>query len=251
VKPSRFRGVVLALALLGAWSLHQAGRAGEKAGQPPVPATELSNLIAQDVKVLQEALAKTPLDKKTTRKAKATALMLAAYAELTGSPGLHTEALAALKALDDNDVTKAQQLAAKLPVGKTAGPALKKVNLSKLVNTETLMRQMGGVKVGGFGYEKELEDLGDSKGDLSKEQLSQVGRMADKTAIIALLAKGQVPDQDEDAKKTRKSWLTYSEMMEQSAAALGRAARAGNQAEVRTALGRLNDSCAKCHEIWR
>jgi hypothetical protein len=125
------------------------------------------------------------------------------------------------------------------------------VNLPKLVNTETLMRQMAGAKVGGFGYEKELEDLEDSKGDFSMDQLSRLGTMAFKSAVIAHLARGQVPAEDGDEKKTRKSWLTLSQQMEEMAGALGRAARAGNQGEVRAALGRLNDNCKKCHEIWR
>ncbi len=78
-----------------------------------------------------------------------------------------------------------------------------------------------------------------------------MGSTAHKTALIAHLARGQESAEDAAPQKTRKSWLTYSQQMEKSASALGRAARAGNQAEVRTALGRLNDSCKKCHDIWR
>ncbi len=249
MKPVRIRALVLALALVGVGSFLTGGRAGEKGGKTLVPPAELDKLIAQDTKVLQEALAQDKLDKKTTRKAKATAVMLAAYAELKGAPGLHNAAVAALKALDAGDVSKARQLAAEMPNGK--GGAAEKVNLPKLVNTETLMRQMAGAKVGGFGYEKELEDLEDSKGELPKDQLAKVGTMAYKTAVIAHLAHGQLPADEGDAKKTQKSWLTYSQHMEEAAAALGRAARAGNQSEARSALGRLNASCKSCHEIWR
>jgi hypothetical protein len=246
----RFAALVATLVLFAGWSLPQGGRAGEKAGQSPVPPAELDALIAQDVKVLQEALDKTPPDKKTTRKAKATALMLAAYAELKSDAGLHEAALAVLKGIDA-DPGKAKQLAAALPVGKGAGKSLTKVALPKLVNTETLMRQMAVVKVGGFGYEKMIEDLVEGKGDLSKEQLADVGKMAFKASVIGRLALGQTPDEDEDAKKTKKVWRSSAEQMEQAAAALGRAARAGNQGEVQAALGRLNDSCMKCHEAWR
>jgi hypothetical protein len=253
--------VVLVVTLLGLWSLYQGVRAGEKPDKALVPPAELDRLISQDVKYLQEALAKTPTDKKTLRKAKVTALMLAAYAELKtkeargANPndvaGLHAAALGALQALEANDPEKARRLASTILAAKGAGAAPAKVDLPKLVNTETLMRQFATVKVGGFGYEKVIEDLAEGKDDPTKEQIGEFAKMAYKVAVIGHLAAGQVPKEDEDAKKTRKSWLTFAGQMEQAAAALGRTAQAGNPAEVRAAVVRLNETCTKCHEVWR
>jgi hypothetical protein len=255
----RLSALVMTLALFGFWSLSEGGQAGEKTGKASVPPAALDRLIAQDVKNLQETLAQTPPAKKTVRKAMATALMLAAYAELKVAAGakadevssLHAAALGALEGLDGNDVGKAQKLAATLPGAKGTGAALRKVDLPKLVNTETLMRQFGSVKVGGFGYEKVIEDLAEGQDNPTKEQIGQLGQMAYKVAVIGHLAVGQVPKEDEDEKKTRKSWLSFSQRMEEAAVALGRTAQAGNPAEVRAAVVRLNETCAKCHEVWR
>jgi hypothetical protein len=253
----RFRALVLTLSLLGLWIAYESGWAGGS-GKAMVPTSELDKLIALDVKNIQDALVKTPLDKKTTRKVKALAVMLATYAEMKAAAGgnvqdvaaLHAGALRVLKEVDD-DADKARQTAASL-TNKKAGAMLEKVALPDLVNSETLMRQMASEKVGGFGYEKALEDLADIKGDYSPEQLVQLQRMAYKAAIIGHLSVGQAPDaKDDDEKKTRKNWLMYAEQMKQLAAALGQAAQSGNQAEVHATLIRLNDNCMKCHDIFK
>jgi hypothetical protein len=257
VRVFRF-SVALIVSLVALWSLYQGVRAGEKNGKAPVPPAELDALIAQDVKHLQETLAQTTLPKKAVSKALATALMLAAYAELKASAGaktdavsgLHGSALGTLKALEANDPEKARRLASTILAAKGAG-ATPKADLPKLVNTEKLMRQFGSVKVGGYGYEKLIEDIAEGKDNPTKEQIGELKTVGYKAAVIGHLTVGQAPKEDEDAKKTKKSWLTFSHQMEEAAAALGRVAQAGNPAEVRTAVVRLNQTCAKCHEVWR
>src|SRR5437660_1049990 len=94
---------------LGCWLLVSAGSgtADDPAGKPVLPEPDFMKLATHDIKVIQDALGKGTLDKKTGRKVKAAAFMVAAYAQnqmqaagkAESMAGLRDNALKVLKAV--------------------------------------------------------------------------------------------------------------------------------------------------------
>src|SRR6266545_1585198 len=124
------RGAGAAVLGLGVWWLCSAGSgAGDRAGKL-LPEAEYKRLVTHDAKVIQEALAKGTLDKKGARKVKATAFMIAVYAQATMKSGsnaaglatLRDDALKVVKLVDDGNFKEAADIARNLvPYPKTGG----------------------------------------------------------------------------------------------------------------------------------
>src|SRR5271166_808524 len=122
------RGAGAAVLGLGLWILCSAGSgAGDKGGGKLLPEADYVKLVTHDAKVIQDALAKGALDKKTGRKVKATAFMIAVYAQanMKGAgelAALRDDALKVVKLVEDGNVKEAAAVAAKLvPHPKGAG----------------------------------------------------------------------------------------------------------------------------------
>src|SRR5262249_4802259 len=118
----KFAAVTVALSLVLGTLV--AGGRGQGGGKTVLPEAERNQLIAHDAKVIQDALAKGTIDTKPGRKLKATALMLAAYAQgaLDGARAkematLRDTALKVLQALEDKKVPEAKNLAEALKPG--------------------------------------------------------------------------------------------------------------------------------------
>src|SRR2546426_5482822 len=135
---------------------------------PAVPPAEISRLITQDAKVLQEMLAKGKVDKKGVRKVKGTALVIAAYAQSAMSKEntkematLRDTALKLITAIDADDLTGAKKLADSLSAKPKADPAAKTepVPLHTHIDLELVMRVFSSERLGGYGLENELGDL--------------------------------------------------------------------------------------------
>jgi hypothetical protein len=253
-----------ALAALGlcVWLVAGAGSgtAGNgKAGpwQPILGADEYAKLLKHDTKIIQDVLAKE-VDKKAARKLKAMALMIAAYTQSTKAAKSSKElaavretALQLLKALENDNLADAKKYAAELAAGKGGAPGKEGVlPLQKELKLEDIMHQFTTEESGGFGYEAEFEDLADEKEALKPEQIDQLVLKAYKVATVAQLAEASVPAED-DGKKTRKAWLSFSEEFRKSALGLAEAARGKKDSEVKAALQTLNMSCKKCHDIFQ
>src|SRR5262249_897314 len=102
-------GLGLAILGLGVCLLATSGIAGDEkkaSWEPILPEAEFTKLLKHDVKILDDAL-KGDVDKKVVRKLKATALMLAGYAQGTKGKdakelaGIRDTALQLLKALEN------------------------------------------------------------------------------------------------------------------------------------------------------
>jgi hypothetical protein len=256
----RFAAAAAAL-LLGLGVLAAGGAAQVGDGKVVLAEGERNQLIAHDTKVIQEALAKDTLDPKTTRKLKATALMVAAYAQgALDTPrakemaALRDTALKLLQALENKNVDEAKKLAPALAPALT--PAAKAdpgapVPLHKLLPLELLMRQFSGERVGGYKMEAELEELAESKEALTAAQLEKLLPLANKVVVIGRLARAYDPPKTEEAQQTRKNWERFAEQMETAAAAVATAARARQADAARAAVVRLNDTCTACHKVFR
>jgi hypothetical protein len=221
-----------------------------------LPPDVFERLVTQDAKYIQATLVKNKIDKKTARKVKATALMIAQYAQINmnGSNAkematLRDTALKLLQAVESKNVAEAKKLAEALkPDIPAAAAKTDKVPLSPHLEFEYVMRQFSGERIGGFGLEKELEDLVDIKGPVAGEKQQKVIDIAHKIATIGSLAQIYPPEKDE-GKKTKKAWAVLAKQMREQALALAETARMGK--EVSIAANALSASCTRCHDVFR
>jgi hypothetical protein len=240
-------GLLGAALLLGA----RAGAGGGPAGKAAPPKEELAKLVAQDAQAVRDTLAKkTRLDKRTARKAKAAALMVALYADAAGLPELRANALKVLKLVGEGKGKEAAELAGKLSLDAKGG-AGDPVAWEKQLPFEDVMHQFSGTGLGGFGLEKELEELREGKDALTAEQLERVTLLGYKLAQIARVADAYADERAEGGMKTKDNWLRLSVNFRKASLDLAQAARAKDQAATRTALDRLDTTCTKCHDVFR
>jgi hypothetical protein len=242
---------------LGLWILCGAfSGAGDRGGKL-LPEADYVKLVNHDAKVIQDALAKGTLDKKTGRKVKATAFMIAVYAQanMKGAgdlAALRDDALKVVKLVEDNNLKEAAAIAARLtPHPKGAGGKAAPVALEKQLDFETVMRQFSSERVGGYGIEKLLEELGESKDALTAEQKERLTLVGYKIAMIGHVADAYADEKNEGGKKTKENWLAFSGQFRQAAVGLAEAARGGTDPAVRTAVEKLSATCTKCHDVFR
>lgn len=238
-------GIALGLLLGGTGSV-----AGGGAGKAILPAGEFAKLVDHDVKVLKEALAKGTLDKKTTRKVRATAFMIAVYAQVAGAGALRDDALKIAKLAEEGKAQEAAALAAKLSPAAKGGKAAP-VALEKQLDFENVMHQFASPRVGGFGWEKELGDLAESKEALTAAQLQHLALLGHKIAMIGHVADAYADEKNEGGTKTKKNWLTFAEQFRHAALAVAESAKAKNDAGTKAAVEKLNTTCVKCHDVFR
>jgi hypothetical protein len=260
MKRASFIGFGVAALGLSVWLIAGAGSgtAGDaKANpwQPILPPQEYAKLVKHDAKLIQDALAKDVDMKKEGRKLKATALMIAAYAQSTKDAkelsGVRDTALQLLDALENDKIADAKKYAEQLAAGKggTAGKG-GLLPLQTKLKLEDIMHQFTSEMSGGFGYETEFEELADAKEALKAEQIDSLVLKAYKVATVSQLAEASVPAEDDGA-KTRKAWLNFAGEFRKSALGLAEAARGKKDSEVKTALQTLNMTCKKCHDVFQ
>jgi hypothetical protein len=247
--------VLLGLALLLASGAVTGGGPGDKVG---LPKDVLASLVAHDAKAVREGLAKGARDKKTKRKVRVSAFMIAVYAQAVmgqGDPGrlaaLRDTALQVVKLVEDGKVKEAAKLAERLsPDKEGAGGKVGPVAWEKQLSFEDLMHQFSGLLVGGFGIEKELGDLAE-KDSLTAEHLERLRFLGYKLAMIGRVTDAYADEKNEGGNKTKGNWLKFSQDFRVAARDLIQAAGAKNQAATRAALEKLTLSCTKCHDVFR
>jgi hypothetical protein len=225
--------------------------------QDPLPVSDLKALIQHDAELVNKALVK--LTKNNDKRAKAGALLIAAYAQenLKGKDGhqmatIRDRALAVLKALEKGDADQAKKLAADLGPGLAADKNAKAegTDLVKLMPLDTLMKVYASERFGGFNLEKSLEELADLKGDLSAAEAAKAALLGHKNAAIALLTAHHAPEKDDGA-KTKASWVDFSKDTRGAALALAAAAKSKSGDAIAKAAQKLSAACTKCHDVFR
>jgi cytochrome c556 len=247
--------ILLGLALLIASGAVTGGGSGEKAS---LPKDVLASLVAHDAKAIREGLAKGARDKKTKRRVRVSAFMIAVYAQAALGPGnasnltaLRDNALQVVKLVEDGKIKEAAKLAERLSVdAQGAGGKIGPVAWEKQLSFEDLMHQFSGVLVGGFGIEKELGDLGE-KDSLTAEQLERLRFLGYKLAMIGRVTDAYAEVRNEGGNKTRSNWLKFAQDFRAASRDLSQAAGTKNQAATRAALEKLTMSCTKCHDVFR
>jgi hypothetical protein len=119
-------------------------------------------------------------------------------------------------------------------------------------------RSKGGVGIGATadaikpdGIELKFIDLGKkkaiAKGDLTK----QGDAIAKAAGVTKAIADVTLLYADKEGKKNPAKWKQYAESMQKAADDLAKAAKSGDAAGVKTAIGKVNASCNDCHADFR
>jgi hypothetical protein len=229
--------------------------------QPQASPADVAKLISQDAKYIQDTLAKPTVDKKSQRRVRIAAMLIAQYAQgglAKDNPKnaslatLRDKALGIIKAVDADKLADAKKLADALsPDIKAEGVVnVDFVPLNKSLEFEAVMRAFSSERVGGFGLENQLEELVELKGPVDAEKAEKIQTLALKVAQIAHLAHAYVPEKD-DGKKTKKAWLEDAKEMQAAAMALAEAGKGKQDVAIAKAAQNLSGTCIKCHDIFR
>jgi hypothetical protein len=264
-KHTRLALVGTATLALGLCSLLAAGRsaaADDKANpwKPSIPEDDLNKLVDQDVKLLQEKLS-GKMDKKTARKVRMAAIMIAVYAQ-NAKNGRDAQRLATLRdaAIKMADAAKEERFdeikkdaegLASVKADPAAQPG--KVFVPKDFEVEDLMRPFALPSLGGEGFEKRIISL--TKRPLPAAQISreseELALMAYKAAMIGQIAKTHNPEKEPRAAKDQKDWELLSGEMYEGAMEFAAAAKAKDPKALKTAAVKLNNNCSACHKKFR
>jgi cytochrome c556 len=100
--------------------------------------------------------------------------------------------------------------------------------------------------------EKKLKTYMQKRAALTPDELKDAVVSAYMTAIIAHYTEAMAPAADAGAKK-KADWLKWTTDMEESAIAAAKAAGAAKPDDkaVKAAFKKLDESCAKCHAVFR
>ena len=227
-----------------------------------VPEKDADKLISADVEVVKEAVAQGIADKKSARKAKAAALLVAGYSQSAmlayGTKATHygylrDRALALAQAITDGKTAESKKLAAEL--AKVSSPGATKteaVDLAKYLDLDTLMSSFRPEGGGGRGWEAKLKKLEGKRSSLSNEDVKDSMQLGYQCAVIAQFTESLAPAADE-GKKKKVDWIKWSREMGESALAVSKTASAAKTDEkaLRNALKKLDDSCTRCHAVFR
>lgn len=239
------------------WTRRLAGAAGlfaaacwlTAAGTPTVakddvPDPVLKALIEKDVAYLQKALS-GKVEKRAVNTVKATAMLVAAYAQKSGNGALQDQALAVAAAVGKKDFAGAKAAAAKL--SGAAGGSPKAVALQEKTNLDEIMSTYRNGTVGGLNMEKDIRAQGKKLSDVKL-----AAELGARSAVIADYALKLAPADANGTKK--KQWDDWCKEM----AALGAdvAAEAGkgagaDKAAVEKKLKALDANCTACHNVFR
>lgn len=221
-------------------------------GETPAPQAE--ELIQSELKYLKEEGGKPKILKKAERKLRMSAVILAAAAKTAakGKEGpmghVATKALELAKALDgDHDAAK--KIIADLASGKHPSGKLP-ASFKDALDFDVLMRIFSSEKVGGFGLEKELEDVVDHKGAPDADLAKKIMHLATKISLISDISLETFPFDKEEGAKTKKAWTGFSQGMSKASHELIEAA-AKKSPDIAKVADRVSKTCTACHDVFR
>ena len=220
----------------------------------PLPASVTEKLIEGDIAYLQKQLEKSTPEKRALPTIKATAMLLAVYAQdnLSGTKaeqmaGLRAAAIKVAEAIDKKDFAGAKAAAGGLKDAK--GADKKTIDLSKQakLNIDEVMSTFRKGTVGGRNIEADLK--------AQVKTLTDVGLAAEiggRSAAIAELAEKLPPAVATGAKA--KQWTDWSKEMNDLGKALAKEAGKGAAADkkqVTNLLKKLEKNCVDCHSVFK
>jgi cytochrome c556 len=230
--------------------------------KPVLPDAEFARLVADDAKIIHDALGNAGGDKKLASKAKTSALMIAVYAQgAMGKPGARTAELGGLrdtalkvaKAITDGNFNEAKKLADDLkPQGKPEPGAKPVVAVHEPFDTDILMQQFKPERGGGIDLEKSMQKLANKRQPYTPDEFKQAVHVCYRIAAIAQAAEAMAPAKDM-GKKTRAEWIKLCQEMGKLALEAAQTAEASkpDDRKLKTTLRSLDNNCTNCHNTYR
>ncbi|MFN4259963.1 MAG: cytochrome c [Gemmataceae bacterium] len=260
--PVGLAGLALLVVGLVAWRGTDHGTAADAQPAAPVlPANDFELLVQHTARLLRTTLDDLPKadakeQKLAVTKARVAALMLAACAQYTAKgdnagqvAAVQPLALQVAADLQAGQFDAAKKNAALLTSAKGQPAPLAKVDYAKLMELDELMRPFEQVQKGGLDFERTLLLLVSTgrKGKAlpDKAMDDQLVFLAYQTAVAGELTKLYTPTMKPE------EWKALCDQMSQSALELGQAVKAKDGKAGYAALRALNQSCDKCHEVYR
>jgi hypothetical protein len=231
--------------LAAAWLLAAPGPAAE----PKLPPDLARRTVEKDIAYLQKALAKTP-EKRAVPTLKATAMLIALYAQNHQQGGLRDQAVKVAEALAKKDYAGAKAAADGLKAGAGGGTAGEvKLHEAAKFDLAELMSAYRNATVGGLNMEKDIRAQAKKATD---EKL--IGEIAARTVLIDEYAR-KMPAEKAAANPTNlKKWEGYVDDTEKLAQELAAEAAKGagaDKAVLAKKLKALDVSCTACHNEFR
>jgi hypothetical protein len=234
-----------ALVLILAW--RPVGAGDKKSGA--LTDEQFAKFVQAEGKYLQDGLAKGKPDKKESRKLLAAAMLLEAYGLNSNHPDRASVTLHAAQLYDAfkaGDLDKAKSLtAAFYPKIQKSKDTPKDVKVHGEYGK--LMVFFATDRIGGFGVEKELDDLTDQKDKFTPAQFDRLTELGHKMTSIAAVGNALPPK----SAVGKKNWSGFVGDFGKAAQELATAAAAKNEAGTRQALDVLGRTCSKCHDVYR
>jgi hypothetical protein len=224
--------------------------------KPVLPEPDLTSLTENDIKIIQTALAGGMPDKKSQTRAKASAYMVALYAQTLNEGGksgslatLRDAALKVAEEVNKENFTAAADIAKTLSPKMPADPNAKTapMPLQTMLEIGDLMSQFKVARSGGQDLEKQMNDF--IKKPTSSLDLKAAGLLANKVATISQYTEAMPPMAA--GGKDPKKWVQWSQDMRVSALEASKAAKAGKAKDTKDALRKMEVSCTSCHNLFR
>lgn len=235
----------------------------------PMEAAEPSDdaikaIAEQDIKNIQELVAKGTFTKAEVKALRSNTLMLAVNAQsLLGKKADQDAKLATMRdqamkialVLDSGKKSEIKKLedsakALKWLPDTDASAKVAKIDIAKVGSfaIEELMYQYRDTKYGGLNIEADIKALAKAK-KLSADDLKKIATFADRTAIITHLSDTITPSLPSNAKKA--DWAKFNAQMKDATKELQDAARGTDGTKIIGALGKVDTSCTNCHNVFK
>lgn len=225
-----------------------------------LPEAELSKLVDEGAKVLQDATRSASNFNLKAKNAESEAYALVIYAEAGLKSGneelarksavLQQAALTFAEAAKRKSFDKAKaqvEIIAKFKTMKPeAGGKPAEVSLEKDIPIKGIMDNVNAVNKEMIKYNRLKPPQFNVKG-----KPEEIALASHKLAALTVAISAHAPEKDMDAKKTRKFWLDTTEEVRAATLEMAAAAKAKKQAEFSAAFRRMDGACAKCHEVYR
>ncbi len=225
-----------------------------------LPQTELTKLVDESTKVLQEATRSSQNFNLKAKNAEGEAYVLVLYAQAGIKSGnselarksavLRDAALAFAEAAKKKNFDNAKAQAETIAKFKNMKPEgdvkMDDVPLDKAIPIKSLMDQVNTANKEMIKYNRLTPAAFNAKG-----KAEEIALAAHKMAALTVAITAHVPEKDQDAKKTRKVWLESSEEVRQATLEMAAAAKVKKQADVKTAFRKMDAACTRCHDVYR
>jgi cytochrome c556 len=223
-----------------------------------LPEAELTRVLAESVKVLQDATKSQTNFNTKAPLAENEAYVLIIYAEAgiqSGDEGLAKRSAALqqaaaklAEACKDKKLDEAKKQVAAIANFKNLKPAddAKPMSLGEGVPIKNLMKSVNESDKVIKTYRRLTATQFNVKAKNDEIILNSL-RMAALTGAITAHA----PAKDEDKKKTRKHWLESTAEVREATIEMANAAKAKKPDAFKTALTKMDSACVKCHDVFR